>query len=91
MVNLDDGPEYPATVLERRDVTAKAVYGSSSLALPFVETHAELKGTARYVQNLSETLKNVVEELRKQVKLRHSLYYENPAIIEDVAEEIYRK
>jgi hypothetical protein len=95
MADLDRGDEYPATVLERLDVSEalrEALYrqpASVPLWWPLPVPGAEkLDGEARRALTLKESLRVMVRDVLTQVKPRHSEYYESDAVLEKVADVI---
>jgi hypothetical protein len=95
MADLDRGKEYPATVLERVDVSnalREALYrqpASVPVWWPLPVPGAErLGGDARRVLTLKETLRMMVRDVLAQVKPRHSEYYESDAVLERVADVV---
>ena len=95
MADLDLGGEYPATVVERVDVSdelREALYrqpASVPVWWPLPVPGAEkLGGDARRVLTLKESLRVMVRDVLTQVKPRHSEYYESGAVLERVADVI---
>jgi hypothetical protein len=95
MVDLDQGPEYPPSVVERVDVSAAlrdALYerpASVPVWWPMPVPGADkMDGDARRALTLRETLKLVFRDLVTQVKPRHSEYYESDVVLEKVADVI---
>ena len=94
MADLKRGKEYPSSIFERKDV--------SDYLLPILRTkeiraiHSEiyeseekaLKGVERHVATLRESLKAVIGDITSQIKLRHSLYYENEEVLERLADAL---
>ena len=95
MVDLDKGPEYPSSVVERVDVSdalRDALYerpASVPVWWPVpVPGSDKMDGNARRALTLRETLKLVFRDLVTQVKPRHSEYYESDVVLEKVADVI---
>lgn len=95
MADLDTSRAYPQnTVFQRIDVTDELRAGekvrraSGALVAPMLEPEtkpSQLRGIARQKETLSETLAEVGQYMKSQLKLRHSLYYESPEIIDRIA------
>ena len=95
MVDLDQGPEYPPSVVERVDVSAAlrdALYerpASVPVWWPMPVPGADkMDGNARRALTLRETLKLVFRDLVTQIKPRHSEYFESDVVLERVADVI---
>jgi hypothetical protein len=95
MVNLDQDPEYPPSVVERVDVSAAlrdALYerpASVPVWWPMPVPGADkMDGDARRALTLRETLKLVFRDLVTQIKPRHSEYFESDVVLEKVADVI---
>jgi len=95
MVDLDQGPEYPPSVVERVDVSAAlrdALYerpASVPVWWPMPVPGADkMDGNARRALTLRETLKLVFRDLVTQIKPRHSEYFESDVVLEKVADVI---
>lgn len=95
MVDLDKGPEYPSSVVERVDVSEAlrdALYerpASVPVWWPVPVPGADkMDGNARRALTLRETLKLVFRDLVTQIKPRHSEYYESDVVLEKVADVI---
>lgn len=95
MADLDHGKEYPATVIERVDVSEalrESLYhqpASVPVWWPLPVPGAEkLDGDARRVLTLKESLRVLFRDILSQVKPRHSEYYESDAVLEKVADVI---
>jgi pimeloyl-ACP methyl ester carboxylesterase len=98
MADLEKGSEYPQTVLRRIDVTEqlKPVVEKKRLdlavvATPPVEAPGLKPGGDRHVESLRNTLVTAWHNVMSQVKLRHSLYYDNDIITEIIADIIVKK
>ncbi len=98
MADLDKGSEYPRTVLRRIDVTEqlKPVIEMKRLDLTVTTTLSvdapDLKpGGDRHVESLRNALVTAWRNVISQVKLRHSLYYDNSVITEIIADIIVKK
>lgn len=95
MVDLDKGPEYPPSVVERVDVSEAlrdALYerpASVPVWWPMPVPGADkMDGHARRALTLRETLKLVFRDLVTQIKPRHSEYFESDVVLEKVADVI---
>jgi hypothetical protein len=71
--------------LRARDVLKRASGAMAARVLEPEEQASHLSGMARHKETLRETIDEVGEYLKSQVKLRHSLYYQNQAVIDQVA------
>ena len=47
---------------------------------------SQVTGMARHKETLVQTLREVVKDLKSQLRLRHSLYYESPEVIDRLAD-----
>ncbi len=98
MADLDKGREYPKSVVTRRDVTEelrpsiqkKRLSLALATAQP-VELKEAAPGEDRHVASLKNALETAGRDLMSQVRLRHSLYYDNDVITELIAEELTAK
>lgn len=98
MADLDTSQAYPQnTAIQRVDVTDELRAGeklkraSGALAASVFEPETKpspLGGMARHKATWRETLTEVSQYLRSQLKLRHSLYYESPEVIDRIAETL---
>lgn len=96
MADLDTSRAYPLnTVVQRIDVTEQLRAGdkikraSGALVAPLLESEmkaSQATGMARHKETLVETLREVGEYLKSQLRLRHSLYYESPEVIDRLAD-----
>lgn len=95
MVDLDRGPEYPPSVVERVDVSdalRDALYqqpASVPVWWPMpVPGGDKLDGDARRALTLRETLRVVFRDVLTQIKPRHSEYFQSDAVLDKVADVI---
>jgi len=95
LADLEKGSAYPADSIVRRvDVTEElkptVAVMPDPLGLDPRRGVDELRELAphvgdRHAATLRETLVEVIEYLKAQIRFRHSLYYESPAVVERVA------
>jgi len=95
MADIDNGPEYPPSIVERVDVSdalREALYrrpASVPVWWPLPVPGAEkLDGNARRVLTLRESIRVAFRDVLGQIKPRHSEYYESDVVIEKVADAI---
>ena len=94
MADLDRSRAYPSKVVERVDVTGElrptleVLEGGPDVGSPLAPRPALPAGPDRKVKTFRETLHETSEYLKKQLQLRHSLYYESEAVIARVADEL---
>lgn len=95
MADLKNGKEYPDSIFKREDVTAevdtmeldtaaRSIYKS----LIMKKKTQDLTGVKRRVESLRQTIAEVGENLMNQIKLRHSLYYQNDKILTKIVESL---
>ena len=94
MADLDKGREYPKSVVTRRDVTEelRPTIQKKRLSLALAASSDEMReaapGEDRHVVSLKNALETAGRDIMSQVRLRHSLYYDNDVITELIAEEL---
>ncbi|MCI0330294.1 MAG: hypothetical protein L0196_04990 [candidate division Zixibacteria bacterium] len=93
MADLNRGVAYPPTLVERVDVSEHLLPAihAAQRGLPVVEATSVSPPSAaiqadRRARTLYQKLDSVVRNLKAQIRLRHSVYYENEKVIERVAE-----
>ena len=95
MADIDKGPEYPPSIVERLDVSEAlrdALYQKPA-AVPVwwpipVPGAEKLDADARRVLTLRESLRVAFRDVLSQIKPRHSEYYQSDFVIEKVADAI---
>jgi hypothetical protein len=96
MADLENGRAYPTSVVQRVDVSdqlmpqIQAAVAEAALPdrAPPVEPIAEKGEEERRRRTILERLDEVAKNLKAQIRLRHSVYYQNQEVIERVAETL---
>lgn len=94
MADLKEGKEYPSSLLDQRDVTEALlpvlVRKEAEARHPsiFALKAEKVEGVDRHVATLRDSLAAVIANISHQIKLRHSLYYESPDIVDQLANAI---
>jgi hypothetical protein len=87
IASLDERPYYPSHLLVHQKIDIRPEAGSAIVMLGAEATQdRRLGNTTGPRSGLHISLGEVTEEIKRQIQLRHSTYYENRAVIQRVAE-----
>lgn len=87
VVPFDERPYYPPPLLVREELDVRLGANSALANLgPETISSGATQSTGERQRGLRVSLQEVTGEIKRQIQLRHSLYYENPAVIQRIAE-----
>lgn len=81
VVPLDQRPYYPRSLLVRQAVPPARTDLPTARLSDKASPGGSLKGTVGQPRSLRVSIAEVIAELQQQIRLRHSSYYTNPAVI----------
>jgi len=95
MADLKNGKEYPDSIFKRVDVTNEVDTTELDSAAQSIHKSMILKrktqnvtGVKRRTESLRQTITEVGENIMHQIKLRHSLYYQNDGVLKKIVEAL---